>query len=212
MSARAQWEKVQLALGTTPDRIPGPNDRAAFERLFAQAQQEYRSGAAAAPAPLGALTSWLLQFAGQEVGLRELSRNQAPGIAKYWEATSYPEGMANREPYCAAFLCWIVREAVRATGTIPAWRLPKSARAFDWDEHWAPHNQLTLTRWPKASQLAPGDLAVFSFSHIGLVTGLSGGEVLTIEANTNAEGSREGDGVHRKRRDPSLIRSAIRLA
>ena len=39
------------------------------------------------------------------LGIRETSNNQGPGIQKYWPATSYGiAGYHNREPWCAAFM------------------------------------------------------------------------------------------------------------
>lgn len=37
--------------------------------------------------------------------------------------------------------------------------------------------------------------------HIGIFTGMIGGKMLTIEGNTNDNGSREGDGVYKKTRE-----------
>jgi hypothetical protein len=68
-------------------------------------------------------------------------------------------------------------------------------------------------RKPHKDNIRRGDILVFTFSHIGIAVGDIGkdGIVQTIEGNTNAEGSREGDGVYRKRRHASKIRSVIRF-
>jgi hypothetical protein len=58
-----------------------------------------------------------------------------------------------------------------------------------------------------------GDIVIFTFSHIGIATSAPDkkGNVETIEGNTNGAGSREGDGVYRKTRHVSKIRSRIRV-
>jgi hypothetical protein len=58
-----------------------------------------------------------------------------------------------------------------------------------------------------------GDVVIFTFSHIGIALGSPDkkGNVPTVEGNTNGAGSREGDGVYRKVRHVSKIRSRIRF-
>jgi hypothetical protein len=62
-------------------------------------------------------------------------------------------------------------------------------------------------------QPEPGDIVSFlpKLSHIGIVTGTDGNDVLTIEGNTNSAGSREGDRVARKRRPLGFCGTFIRL-
>lgn len=52
---------------------------------------------------------------------------------------------------------------------------------------------------------------VYTFSHIGIVTGAAGATIQTIEGNTNEAGSREGTAVLRKDRALGLVRCFIRL-
>ena len=70
-----------------------------------------------------------LQVKSGEPEIRETSKNQGPGIEKFWEATSAgTNGYANREPWCAAFACWVVRQS----GTLPKDKLPTSAGSSGW--------------------------------------------------------------------------------
>jgi hypothetical protein len=52
----------------------------------------------------------------------------------------------------------------------------------------------------------PGDLAGFYYpehhriAHVGFVDSFSSKYIYTVEGNTNTNGSREGDGVYRKKR------------
>jgi peptidoglycan hydrolase-like protein with peptidoglycan-binding domain len=160
-------------------------------------------------APKGTLAVSLVDVATQQLvkDIRETSKNQGPEIAKFWTATSYPTGYANREPYCAAFVCWLVREAV--AGRTVAFSLPKSALAYDL-EPWARANAakgVSVVKTPKAGDL----FTLATASHCGLVVGVSGSTVITIEGNTDGTGGREGDGVYKRSRPISTIRQFIRI-
>jgi hypothetical protein len=63
----------------------------------------------------------------------------------------------------------------------------------------------------RSMTLRPGDIVVFTFSHIGIVDQDLGDRFTTIEGNTNRAGSREGDGVYCKNRLDQQIRSIIRI-
>jgi len=165
--------------------------------------------------------SILVDIFSEEVQVREASRNQGAGIAKYWRDTSYPDGYEDRQPYCAAAICYVIAEAMRrghTLGLTSATR-PKSAsvrqlvtwarKATTGAKVFAPRDGLYF---PQA-----GDLVWFAFggsapNHIGLVEAFDGSTVKTIEANTGSDGGRDGDGVYRKRRALALCRGFIRLA
>ncbi len=163
----------------------------------------------------------LAEIAVENLGLRETSKNQGPGIEKFWADTSYPEGYRNREPYCSAAMCFVVAEALRrgvSLGLTPATR-PKDAsvrnfvawarKATSGAKVFAPRDGLFF---PSA-----GDFVWFQFGgvhpdHIGMVEDFDGTTVRTIEFNTGDSGGREGDGSYRKRRPLTLCRGFIRLA
>lgn len=149
--------------------------------------------------------------------IRETSTNQGPGIARFWAATSYPTGYKDRQPWCAATLAWIVREAAKRTygATVP-FRLPTSARVLDWID-WARENK---GHWqllsPAKSTVMEGDIVGWDFNgdegggtHIGLATSdeRKDGRFDTAEGNTNAAGSRDGNGFYLK--DNRTRKSAI---
>lgn len=142
-----------------------------------------------------------------QIGIRETSKNQGPGISKYWTATTYPTGYANREPYCAAFVCWVVKEAV-GNGRV-TFSLPRSPVAYD-AEKWARANAgkgIAFADKPK-----PGDIfTLAAASHVGIVESVSGSTIYTIEGNTDGSGSREGDGVYRRTRSILGVRKFIRI-
>lgn len=165
----------------------------------------------------------LIEIARRDVGLVEKTRNQAPWIEKFWPKTSYPDGHKNREPYCAAAcVCWLFLlmielakrgQLVATFGMTSAqfekWRC-KSARAFDWRDWGRKAKGVKVLGEGEKAQ--PGDFVVFDFSHIGLVVEDKGATILTIEANTNNAGSRDGDGCWEKARKPrSLVQCFVRV-
>ena len=154
----------------------------------------------------------ILEIAETQLGIVETSRNQGDGIAKYWEATNYPDGYKNREPYCAAAVCWIVREAM---GSSIAWtfKRPQSATAFGFETWSLKQDASTNTKKNPRGDIRPGDLVIFKFSHIGIAATAADktGHFRCIEANTGPSGERDGDGVWKKNRHIDLVRSRIRF-
>lgn len=152
----------------------------------------------------------LVQVANGQIGVHETSRNRGPGIEKYWSATSYPEGHDERQPWCAAFAAWCLREAVvRRWGdeAVAPFRRCRSARVYDWLD-WADRERaVAVVKEPRA-----GDVAVYSFSHIGIVSDYNGGSDFTaIEGNTDDDGGREGVEVARRRRQVRQVLAFLRL-
>jgi peptidoglycan hydrolase-like protein with peptidoglycan-binding domain len=186
------------------DGDEGPKTRAAvaaFEASKAASEGKPQTGTVAAIMVELAKGQLLLN-------VRETSKNQGPEIKKFWSATTYPDGYENREPYCAAFMCWLVREAVGGR-TVP-FSLPRSPLAYDF-EKWATANAakgVSFTTAPKAGDI----FTLATASHVGLVVGVDGSSIITIEANTDGSGSREGDGVYKRTRSISSVRKFIRIA
>lgn len=159
-----------------------------------------------------------VDIAREETWVRETSRNQGKGISKYWKATTYPDGYKNREPYCAAFVCWVCAEAERrGAGVGP---VPNSAAVrhiVAWSRKLG-KGAIVFSRHSKIYVPEPGDLVWFEFggstpNHIGFVAGRRNDQqILTIEGNTGKQGSRDGDGVYEKHRSLNLCAGFIRLA
>lgn len=166
------------------------------------------------------LRTKLVTLERQDVGKVEVSKNQAPWIAKFWPATTYPGGHKNKEPYCAAAQCyWIMRwlsdeEVLCAfdftASEAEAWR-PKSAAVKDWLP-WAKAKGLEVL--PKKCILHTGDLVIYSYSHIELVVdddGTDSGAFVTIGFNTDPGGSRDGEGCFEKPRKRDQVKGFIRM-
>jgi hypothetical protein len=166
-----------------------------------------------------ALRKHLIAIAEKDVRQMETSRNRGPAIAKFWPATNYPNGYENREPYCAAAVCYWAREWLKipevqkafgkTAAQLEQWRC-KSATAYGWHD-WAKKRGVRILSDAPSEVLHTGDIVVFDFSHIGLVCDDKGDRIYTIEANTGASGSRDGDGVFRKDRPREVARCFIRL-
>jgi hypothetical protein len=160
------------------------------------------------------IASTLPVVAAQEIGVEEIDgTNCGPRVNEYKAATVLPPDQP--WPWCAAFVCWCVMEAaalagVRFTDTV---RRPKTAGALDFERWSRAQDSSTWTRKPHEGDIRPGDIVIFTFSHIGIAeTGPDAdGFVMTIEGNTDGLGSREGGAVLRKRRHISKIRSRIRF-
>jgi len=90
------------------------------------------------------------------------------------------------------------------------WRC-QSAAAFGWLP-WA-RKAKGVTVLPDTAEPRKGDVVVFDFSHIGLVSGVPRkGRVATIEANTGPSGERDGDGCWPKDRPQEVARAFIRFS
>ena len=166
-----------------------------------------------------AIRQALVEIARRDVGKVEVTRNRAPWIAKYWPATTLPNGHADRQPYCAAAVCYWVREwlalpdvraALKMTPTgAERWRC-KSPAAFGWLD-WANARRLEVLSDGPTERLRVGDLMIFDVSHIGIVKDDDANGVYTIEANTGNGSVRDGDGCFERVRPRSAARAFIRL-
>lgn len=196
---------VQIGLKTlghydfTTRGRPGPKTIAAY--------LQYLETLETLPPSSGTMAGELVRLATSQLGIREVptDSNRGERVEAYQAATWYG---GTGWPWCAAFLCWLFREA----GAADSWR-PKTPGAWDF-ENWARKHPDKVTLYKPAShtRIKPGDVVIYTFSHIGLaVEAESGGRVDTIEGNTDAAGSREGGGVYRKNRNKKKIRSVIRI-
>jgi hypothetical protein len=163
--------------------------------------------------------SILVGIAEGEVGVREEGGNNRGGRIRVYQAATWLQ--PDPWPWCAAFVCWCVREWLRHPGVshqlgiqdVEKWR-PKTAGAFDF-ARWAREKGLRIL--PEQAEVKAGDLVIFDFSHIGIVVNgaLSGSQFIeTVEGNTNGKGERDsesGDGVWRKKRARHLAKQFIRL-
>jgi hypothetical protein len=131
----------------------------------------------------------------REIGVREATNhNDGSRVEEYLAAANRYKGDA----WCAAFVSWTFKQAGVA------------AAVSGWSPDWFPTKNTVYTHG-KANNLVPQRADVFGIyfsslgriAHVGFVDRWEEGEssfVVTVEGNTNDTGSREGDGVYRKRR------------
>ena len=158
------------------------------------------------------LAERLVELAKKEVGVEEIGgTNCGPRVNEYKAATwlPYKESWA----WCAAFIDWLVMTAMEESGKKYTFKRPRTAGAWDLENWSMKQDGSTWTKLnPQAGDIAPGDIVIFTFPHVGLaIDAPAKGLVATIEGNTDGNGSRDGGGVWRKFRKISQIRSRIRF-
>lgn len=136
-----------------------------------------------------------------QIGVHELSgKNDGPEVEGYLRVCGLPKGYA----WCAAFVSWVFQKS--GVDAI------KSAWAPDW------FKKNVIFKHGKSTagmQMSPDQGDVFGIyfptlkrvGHVGFIHNwnYSKSTVCTVEGNTNAAGSREGDGVLKKFRLKSQI-------
>jgi len=193
---------VQKLLGVTSDGADGP---VTWNAILAKLSTKETTVSG------GSIGEKMVSLAREEIGVSEVDgSNCGPRVDEYKAATWLDADKG--WPWCAAFICWLVREAIEGEDT--RFKRPRTAGAWDF-ENWAKQestNGIEL-RKPTNEDIKAGDIVVFTFSHIGLAVkdADSSGYVVTIEGNTNGAGSREGGSVLEKKRHVSKIRSRIRI-
>lgn len=160
------------------------------------------------------LAQKITELARFELGVEEVNgTNCGPRVNEYKAATWLPADKG--WPWCAAFVCWLVREAMKANGVKESatFKRPRTAGAWDFENWSLAQGSETNTKKPHKGDIQAGDIVVFKFSHIGIAESApdKNGIVTTIEGNTDGTGSREGGAVLRKRRRVDQIRSRIRF-
>ena len=145
-----------------------------------------------------------------EIGVEEVDgTNCGPRVNEYKAATNLPAD--EPWPWCAAFVDWCVREAMK-TGGPYTFKRPTTAGAWDLENWSLNQDNSTQTKRSPGCDVKAGDIVIFKFSHVGIAVGDAGGDtVQTVEGNTDAAGSREGGGVFRKTRRIDQIKTRIRF-
>lgn len=128
--------------------------------------------------------------------MRERSgRNDGERVEEYLRAV----GLGPGHPWCAAFVSWAFRRA------------GLDAVQTAWAPALFPKQRVVYSRGEEGYMMRPGDVfgiyypAKKRIAHVGFLDGEEGDFYITVEGNTNEAGSREGDGVYRKRRAKKTI-------
>jgi len=160
------------------------------------------------------MTEILARIANKECGTRESGNNGGRKVRGYQSATHLKPA---DWPWCAAFVCWAVREWLLMPATLawlklPApesWR-PVTARAFGF-LHWARIRPTTALILDADMPLIAGDIVVYEFSHCGILLRVCDDLLEVAEGNTCPAGSRDGDGVYVRQRSRDLVRGVVRI-
>ena len=163
----------------------------------------------------------LARIAESQVGKHEVGGNNlGADVVEYQKATWLTPAAW---PWCAAFVCWCVFQAIKALAMAPAWPRPRTAGAYDL-EAWAngkygkmlnafrvfSSNPKDPATWPRR-----GDILTFTWSHCGICTGydVAARRVQTVEGNAGLDLTSDtttGDGVVAKNQHIKNIRRLIR--
>lgn len=169
-------------------------------------------------APSTGILGKVLELASAEIGVLEVppGSNRGKRVQEFQSAA----GVSPGDPWCAAFVCFIFGAASRALGIANPVSAKKcvSGSVLDlWNR--ARTNGVPVVTAEEAlddpGRIKPGMVFIISTGggcgHTGLVSGISGIRLETIEGNTNGGGSREGIGVFRRsgRTVPSINRGFI---
>ena len=157
----------------------------------------------------------ITKLCSNEVGVQEVDGSNCGIRVDQYKAATWLSPKRGW-PWCAAFVCWIVREALQDVGAktkTKSFIRPRTAGAWDFENWSLAQDNTTWTKKPHRGDIKAGDIVIFTFSHIGIAISAPdrNGYVTTIEGNTDKAGSREGGGVFRKKRPVSKIRSRIRF-
>ncbi|KQP02787.1 CHAP domain-containing protein [Pseudorhodoferax sp. Leaf265] len=168
------------------------------------------AAATAAPAPSSPLMLQALGVAASQIGQMEvpLGSNRGPMVDLYLKATGVPlTGNPDARAWCMAFVYWAFDQGAAHLGTPNV--APRTAGCLD---HWGRARFVPgAVRITSAEALAdlslvkPGQVFICDFGHglghAGIVERvLPDGRLVTVEGNTNNDGSRSGVGVFRLER------------
>ena len=145
----------------------------------------------------------LIEVARQTIGWREEPGNSGPVVDKILASVGL-EGTG--APWCAAWVVYIGDEAFGKNQN----PFPRSA--------WSP-DFVKDPKWDRGRGKTPDRADAFGIyfqslkrvAHTGIIEKVEGKWAVTIEGNTNDDGSREGDGVYRKRRPLCTLLARSRL-
>jgi hypothetical protein len=196
---------VRLFQARFPDRsgaplvVDGPvGSSFTWESLFGEGSVPTARTAA------DALLAAMLEAAAREIGIMEEPRgsNRGPRVDEYLRAAGL-DPAAGSFPWCAAFVFWCAEQAAQGLG-----RGNPVVRTAGVLAHWQKAGQAGVRRIVSADATAdpasvqPGMIFIMDFGggagHTGLVEQVDGGRLVTIEGNTNDDGSRDGVGVFRR--------------
>ena len=145
----------------------------------------------------------VLRIAGWQEGVVEMPSGS--NKVKYNDAYYGRTVSGKAYAWCMVFVWWVFREA--------GFNLYKTASCTAFVNRY----RVYAPRQIVTSGFRPGDIVFFDFSgsrkkteHVGIVAGVVGSMILTIEGNTGAGNDANGGAVMKRRRNVGLITVGIR--
>ena len=144
----------------------------------------------------------LLNNIHSQLDVRETKPNRGPMVDIYLKSVKSTPG----NPWCAAFVGYNL--------TYIDVKNPNTA----WSPDYAKTKDVIWKSKKKTNvKLLPGDVVTYYYpnlgrvGHVGILVKIdNSGYFITIEGNTNGSGSREGDGVYKKKRSPNKVYAVSR--
>jgi len=110
-----------------------------------------------------------------ETARKELGTARQPINKVKYNASYYGENVSGKRfKWCAVFLWWCMQQC-----KVPAEVFPRCAHVFTIRDWYDQRDRY----FKRSSTPLPGDLVVFTYSHIGLVIKVTTSEIVTIEGN-----------------------------
>lgn len=188
----------QAARGLTADGKLGANTLAAMRP----------PAPACTAAGAGAVELIRVASAEADKKVREVGKNAGPDVERYQKAV----GLSKGSPWCAAFVSWCFM-ASKGLTTRPNWCSGSAVSLFqvacrsktairitpaDADFQSRVRPGMVWSRAQDATAAIAARKGVWCQGHTGIVVQTHALGFDTVEGNTNAAGSREGDGVYQK--------------
>lgn len=133
----------------------------------------------------------LLAIAKAEIGVKEY-----PPGSNQVKYNNWMYGRNASEPWCASFVSW----CFKGTGLVP-----KTASCLNMLEWFERRGQ--IVKEPK-----PGDIVFFKYptnsrrtNHVGIVIGVDGKIIITVEGNTSVSSNDNGGCVMERRRNKNIV-------
>jgi hypothetical protein len=151
-----------------------------------------------------------VERAARDIGIREKGKNAGKRIEQYQATVGIKKG----QPYCIAAVCTWIKEACAELGvTHEILFSPSCMRFLEYAKktgHALAPSEVTPETLPCVGIVDHGK----GLGHAFLIVGMDDyGDLVTIEANTNGGGSRDGDGVYnRSDRKISQLAGVVRIA
>ncbi len=189
-ATEAAITSFQTAHSIDPSGHLCPTTIEALERPMALAEAPAKTGESTLGQIIVAYAQQHLALSPREVG----GPNRGPWVRLYCGGR---DGSAYR--WCAGFVHFVVAQASEHIGApMPTLQAVPHYLSCDAVARHARDNRRLHSGEPQIGEVFLRKKSSNDWDHAGIVVGVQPGAIITIEGNTNAGGSRDGDGVYRR--------------